>query len=57
MSVHLHKRILFNPKFFPEACNLRQNDKCVKTANNANDIIFISITTFIPLWCPEVNPF
>ena len=44
----------FNPKFYPKVRKLRQNKNCNKTENNANNTIFISITTLIPLWYPEV---
>ena len=57
MSIYLLKQIFVNPKLFADACKLHKNEKCDKTANNANNTIFISITTLIPLWYPEVNPF
>ena len=57
MLIYLHKHIIFNQKFYPEALLLRQNENCDKTANTTNHTIFSSITTFIPLWYPEVNPF
>ena len=57
MSIHLQKQIFFNPKFYPAARKLCQVENCDKTANNANNTIFSSITTLIPLWHPEVNPF
>ena len=57
MSINLHEQIVFNLNFYPEARKLRQNENCDKTANNANNTIFISITTLIPLWYPELNHF
>ena len=40
MSIHLHEQICFNPKFYPEAPKLRQNENCDKTENNANITFF-----------------
>ena len=57
MSIYLHEQILFNHKFYPEALKLHHNKNCNKTENNANITIFISITTLIPLWYPEIHPF
>ena len=56
MSIHLHKQICFNSKFYPEARKLRQNENCDKTANYANNTFF-GITTLLPRWYLEVNPF
>ena len=47
----------FQSKFLPGICKLGQNENCNKTANIANYTICISITTLIPLWYSEVNPF
>ena len=55
MSIYLHKQIFLNPKFHPEARKLCQNENRDKTANNANNTICITITTFIPLWYPALN--
>ena len=49
-------QILFWSKAYPEEQKLRQNENCNKTVNNANNTIFISITTLICPWYPEVNP-
>ena len=57
MSIHLHKQFFFNPRFSPAVHKLRQNENCDITANNSKNTIHICITTLIPLWYPEVNPF
>ena len=53
MSIYLHKQIFFHLRFYPEARKFRKNVNCDKKANHANNTIFISITTLIPLWYPE----
>ena len=49
MSIYLHKQIFFHLRFYPEARKFRKNVNCDKKANHANNTIFISITTLIPL--------
>ena len=58
MSIHLLELIFFSYlKFYQKARKLRRNENCNKTANNANNNIFLSTTTLIPLWYQEINPF
>ena len=57
MSINLYEHIFFQSQSLRSKLAICAKMKRKKTANNANNTIFISIATLFPLWYLEVITF